>query len=202
MPPAYSRPFRQGHKNDFRDAHAVAEAVERPSTRCVPIKTETGFAGVTSRAVSPDQQSDGCDQSDSRLSIGARHPGPEGASLPTKAAATASGHAHRCAIAPNDQDHRGPYGGGFLRARKPAEKVWRGSTGGARRTRIQHSPFCGKLTAGQVLVLLCLMCRKPSRACCGPHVRSAIAPHPRDAPARAEEMVVTSWSPSTHDRQN
>lgn len=40
VPPAYSKPFRQGHKNDFRDAHAVAEAVERPSTRCVPIKTE------------------------------------------------------------------------------------------------------------------------------------------------------------------
>src|SRR5271165_970688 len=40
VPPAYSKPFRQGHKNDFRDAHAVAEAAERPSTRCVPIKTE------------------------------------------------------------------------------------------------------------------------------------------------------------------
>ena len=33
VPPAYSKPFRQGHKNDFRDAHAVAEAVQRPSTR-------------------------------------------------------------------------------------------------------------------------------------------------------------------------
>ena len=32
--------FRQGHKNDFRDAHAIAEAVQRPSTRCVPIKTD------------------------------------------------------------------------------------------------------------------------------------------------------------------
>ena len=40
VPPTYSKPFRQGHKNDFRDAHAVAEAVQRPSTRCVPIKTE------------------------------------------------------------------------------------------------------------------------------------------------------------------
>lgn len=36
----YARPFRQGHKNDFRDAHAVAEAVQRPSTRCVPVKTD------------------------------------------------------------------------------------------------------------------------------------------------------------------
>ena len=38
VPPAYSKPFRQGHKNDFRDAHAIAEAVQRPSTRCVPVK--------------------------------------------------------------------------------------------------------------------------------------------------------------------
>src|SRR5271169_5752195 len=40
VPPAFTKPFRQGHKNDFRDAHAVAEAVQRPSTRCVPIKTD------------------------------------------------------------------------------------------------------------------------------------------------------------------
>ena len=40
VPPAYAKPFRQGHKNDFRDAHAVAEAVQRPSMRCVPIKTD------------------------------------------------------------------------------------------------------------------------------------------------------------------
>ena len=40
IPPAYAKPFRQGHKNDFRDACAVAEAVLRPSTRCVPVKTD------------------------------------------------------------------------------------------------------------------------------------------------------------------
>jgi transposase len=39
VPPAYAKPFRQGHKNDFRDAHAIAEAVQRPTTRCVPVKT-------------------------------------------------------------------------------------------------------------------------------------------------------------------
>src|SRR6516225_9496803 len=36
VPPVYAKPFRQSHKNDFRDAHAVAEAVQRPTTRCVP----------------------------------------------------------------------------------------------------------------------------------------------------------------------
>jgi transposase len=40
VPPAFAKAFRQGHKNDFRDAHAIAEAVQRPSTRCVPIKTD------------------------------------------------------------------------------------------------------------------------------------------------------------------
>jgi transposase len=40
VPPVYAKPFRQSHKNDFRDAHAIAEAVQRPTTRCVPAKTE------------------------------------------------------------------------------------------------------------------------------------------------------------------
>lgn len=40
VPPGYAKPFRQSHKNDFRDAHAIAEAVQRPSTRCVPVKTD------------------------------------------------------------------------------------------------------------------------------------------------------------------
>ena len=33
VPPAYAKPFRQTHKNDFRDAYAIAEAVRRPSFR-------------------------------------------------------------------------------------------------------------------------------------------------------------------------
>jgi transposase len=40
VPPAYARPFRQAHKNDFRDAYAIAEAVQRPTTRCAPVKTD------------------------------------------------------------------------------------------------------------------------------------------------------------------
>ena len=40
IPPTYAKPFRQGHKNDFRDAFAVAEAVQRPTTRFVPAKTD------------------------------------------------------------------------------------------------------------------------------------------------------------------
>jgi transposase len=40
VPPIYARPFRQTHKNDFRDAYAIAEAVQRPSTCFVPVKTD------------------------------------------------------------------------------------------------------------------------------------------------------------------
>src|SRR6201993_5317327 len=40
VPPAYAKPFRQAQKNDFRDAFAVAEAVQRPTTRFVPAKTD------------------------------------------------------------------------------------------------------------------------------------------------------------------
>ena len=38
--PTHAKPFRQGHKHDFRNAHAVAEAVKRPTTRFVPAKTD------------------------------------------------------------------------------------------------------------------------------------------------------------------
>jgi transposase len=40
VPPVYAKPFRQTHKNDFRDAHAIAETVRRPTTQCVPAKTD------------------------------------------------------------------------------------------------------------------------------------------------------------------
>jgi transposase len=40
VPPIYARPFRQTHKNDFRDAYGIAEAVQRPSTCFVPVKTD------------------------------------------------------------------------------------------------------------------------------------------------------------------
>lgn len=39
MPPQYVRPFVKSHKNDYRDAEANAEAVQRPTMRFVPIKT-------------------------------------------------------------------------------------------------------------------------------------------------------------------
>jgi len=39
MPPKYVRPYSKGQKNDFRDAEAIAEAVQRPTMKFVATKT-------------------------------------------------------------------------------------------------------------------------------------------------------------------
>src|SRR5881227_3401856 len=39
IPAQYVKPFLKGHKNDYRDAEAIAEAVQRPPMHFVPIKT-------------------------------------------------------------------------------------------------------------------------------------------------------------------
>src|SRR5437763_16612121 len=39
MPPQYVRPFVKAQKNDYLDAEAIAEAVQRPTMRFVPLKT-------------------------------------------------------------------------------------------------------------------------------------------------------------------
>lgn len=39
MPAKYVRPYARGQKNDFNDAEAIAEAVQRPTMKFVPIKT-------------------------------------------------------------------------------------------------------------------------------------------------------------------
>jgi len=40
MPPQYVKPYVQTNKSDFLDAEAIAEAVQRPRMRFVPIKSE------------------------------------------------------------------------------------------------------------------------------------------------------------------
>ena len=39
IPGQYVKPFRKGQKNDYRDAEAIAEAVQRPTMRFVPSRT-------------------------------------------------------------------------------------------------------------------------------------------------------------------
>jgi transposase len=40
MPPEYVKPYVKSHKNDDRDAEAIAEAAPRPTMRFVPIKEQ------------------------------------------------------------------------------------------------------------------------------------------------------------------
>jgi len=39
MPAKYVRPYSKGQKNDFRDAEAIAEAVQRPTMKFVATKS-------------------------------------------------------------------------------------------------------------------------------------------------------------------
>jgi transposase len=39
MPAKYVHPYSKGQKNDFRDAEAIAEAVQRPTMKFVATKT-------------------------------------------------------------------------------------------------------------------------------------------------------------------
>jgi transposase len=40
IPRQFVRPFVKSNKNDYKDAEAIAEAVQRPTTRFVPLKTQ------------------------------------------------------------------------------------------------------------------------------------------------------------------
>src|ERR1700745_3567295 len=58
IPAQYVKPFLKGHKNDYRDAEAIAEAVQRPTMRFVAIKTPdqmdlVALHRVRSRLVGP-----------------------------------------------------------------------------------------------------------------------------------------------------
>ena len=39
MPAKYVRPYSKGQKNDYRDAEAIAEAVQRPTMKLVATKS-------------------------------------------------------------------------------------------------------------------------------------------------------------------
>lgn len=39
LPAQYEKLYLKGHKNDFRDAEAIAEATQRPTMRFVPLKS-------------------------------------------------------------------------------------------------------------------------------------------------------------------
>jgi len=52
IPAQYVKPFLKGHKNDFRDAEAIAEAVQRPNdAACQRLMTVPGIGPIISSAV-------------------------------------------------------------------------------------------------------------------------------------------------------
>src|SRR2546430_10221757 len=72
LPAQYVKPFLKGHKNDYRDAEAIAEAVQRPTMNFVAIKTPEQM-DTASRALASRGPADGGDQSNPRLPDRARH---------------------------------------------------------------------------------------------------------------------------------
>ena len=56
MPAKYVRPYSKGQKNDFNDAEAIAEAVQRPTMKFVASTTEQLDLSVTGRTLRLDQE--------------------------------------------------------------------------------------------------------------------------------------------------
>ena len=74
IPAQYVKPFLKGHKNDYRDAEAIAEAVQRPTMSFVAIKTpeQMDLLGLAPGPLASGQPAHGCDQPDPRLPSRAR----------------------------------------------------------------------------------------------------------------------------------
>jgi transposase len=102
MPAKYVRPYSKGQKNDFRDAEAIAEAVQRPTMKFVTAKT----ADQPSCAGAPGQPTHRHHQSNPRLLAGARHRSAAGATLLANRVATHSRHAARRALTSHGAPHR------------------------------------------------------------------------------------------------
>ena len=65
MPAKYVRPYNRGQKNDFRDAEAITEAVQRPTMKFVATKTSDQLAaGLAPRPRALGQSADRHHQSD------------------------------------------------------------------------------------------------------------------------------------------
>ena len=101
MPAKYVRPYSKGQKNDFRDAEAIAEAVQRPTMKFVATKTADqldlqALHRVRERLVS---QRTGPAR--------ARRCGASGTSVLACRVAAHTGSTARSAVASHDTRHRG-----------------------------------------------------------------------------------------------
>jgi transposase len=113
MPAKYVRPYSKGQKNDFRDAEAIAEAVQRPTMKFVATKTADqldlqALHRVRERLVS---QRTGIINQVRAFFVGARHRGTAGLALSPRRAAEHSEQAQRRTLTPHVACHRGPVRG-------------------------------------------------------------------------------------------
>ena len=109
MPAKYVRPYSKGQKNDFRDAEAITEAVQRPTMKFVATKTADqldlpALHRVRERLVS---ERTGIINQIRAFLLVAGHCSPARCAFPAGRAARHSGHANRCPVAPHVAYHRG-----------------------------------------------------------------------------------------------
>ena len=108
MPAKYVRPYSKGQKNDFRDAEAIAEAVQRPTMKFVATKTADqldlqALHRVRERHVHLRRDA----RAQSRIPAGAGHCGSARATVLAGGAATHFGRTTRRAVAAHGTDHPG-----------------------------------------------------------------------------------------------
>ena len=109
MPAKYVKAFLKGHKNDYRDAEAIAEAVQRPTMRFVATKTVEqldlqALHRVRARLVSERTATVNEIRAfllERGIAVAQRHPAS------ASGAARYSRHACRLALAAHDPHHRG-----------------------------------------------------------------------------------------------
>jgi hypothetical protein len=102
MPPKYARPCSKGRKNDFRDAEAIAEAVQRPTMKFEIRRHQDGrparFAGAAPGARTAGQPEHQHHQPNSCLPGGTRDCGAPGSALLAHRIAGHPRHPHRGAF--------------------------------------------------------------------------------------------------------
>jgi transposase len=108
MPAKYVRPYSKGQKNDFRDAEAIAEAVQRPTMKFVATKIADqldlqALHRVRERLVS--QRTGITNQI--RAFLLERGVAAAGTTLLACRTADHPGHTTRCPVAPHGADDRG-----------------------------------------------------------------------------------------------
>ena len=107
MPAKYVRPYSKGQKNDFRDAEAIAEAVQRPTMKFVATKTAEqldlqALHRVRERSVG--RRTSIINQIRAFL-LERGICGAAGAEFPARRVANDPGQAHRCALASHAARH-------------------------------------------------------------------------------------------------